>query len=139
MEQQPLRPQSVIRPDGTTDPAFEPVLNEAQLLRLYRGMLTIRLVDAKMLTLQRQGRVAFYGTATGEEAAIIGPAAAIEASDWIFPALRDAGAMLLRGWSLEQFCHQMWGTAEDPQKGRTQPCHPSDRGVNQVSWRSCIA
>ncbi len=139
MEQQALRPQSVIRPDGTTDPALEPVLSEAQLLRLYRGMLTIRLVDTKMLTLQRQGRIAFYGTATGEEAAIIGPAAAIEPRDWVFPALRDAGAMLYRGWSLEQFCHQMWGTANDTLKGRMQPCHPADKAVNQVSWSSTIA
>ena len=131
--------QSVLLADGTADPATDPGLGEPQLLRLYEGMVRIRVVDTKMLTLQRQGRIAFYGTATGEEAAIIGSAAAIGRDDWVFPALRDAGAMLARGWSLEQFCHQMWGTAEDPQKGRMQPCHPSDRGVNQVSWSSCIA
>src|SRR5205823_11070330 len=41
------------------------------LLRLYREMLRLRTLDERMMTLQRQGRVGFYGACTGQEAATI--------------------------------------------------------------------
>src|SRR5262245_29316555 len=68
------------------------------LRRLYRAMLRLRLVDERMLTLQRQGWIGFYGTATGEEAAVIGSGAALRDGDWVFPALRQGGVALLRGF-----------------------------------------
>ena len=41
------------------------------LRQLYRLMLKIRVLDQKMINLQRQGRIAFHGLTTGEEAAVI--------------------------------------------------------------------
>ena len=43
-------------------------LTRDQLLHLYRSMLRIRTVDDRMMTLQRQGRIGFYGACTGQEA-----------------------------------------------------------------------
>ena len=40
----------------------------------YRHMLKMRVLDQRMLSLQRQGRIGFYGTATGQEAAVTGSA-----------------------------------------------------------------
>ena len=40
-------------------------------------MLTIRIMDERLLALQRQGRIGFYGEARGQEAAVIGAAAAL--------------------------------------------------------------
>ncbi|TMB00517.1 MAG: pyruvate dehydrogenase (acetyl-transferring) E1 component subunit alpha, partial [Deltaproteobacteria bacterium] len=57
------------------------------LLRLYREMLRLRTLDERIMTLQRQGRVGFYGACTGQEAAALASAIALEPSDWIFPAL----------------------------------------------------
>jgi hypothetical protein len=63
-------------------------------------MVRIRILDERMMTLQRQGRIGFYGACTGQEAACIGSAYALRPTDWIFPALREAAAMLLRGFPL---------------------------------------
>jgi pyruvate dehydrogenase E1 component alpha subunit/2-oxoisovalerate dehydrogenase E1 component alpha subunit len=106
---------------------------------MYRGMLRIRTVDERMMTLQRQGRIGFYGACTGQEAACIGSAYALEKSDWIFPALREAAAMLLRGYPLAPYLAQVFGNRLDETKGRQMPSHQASKSVNQFSWGSCIA
>ncbi|HZH02798.1 MAG TPA: thiamine pyrophosphate-dependent enzyme [Myxococcaceae bacterium] len=105
---------------------------------LYREMVRVRTLDERMMTLQRQGRVGFYGACFGQEAACLGSAYALRPTDWIFPALREGAAMLLRGFSLTTYLAQAFGTRADLAKGRQMPSHPSAREVNQVSWSSCI-
>jgi pyruvate dehydrogenase E1 component alpha subunit/2-oxoisovalerate dehydrogenase E1 component alpha subunit len=113
-------------------------LSGPQLIEIYRAMLLIRTVDERMMTLQRQGRVGFYGACTGQEAACIGSAYALRPSDWIFPALREGAAMLLRGYSLVPYLAQVFGNSGDPAKARQMPSHQSSRTVNHTSWSSCI-
>ncbi len=120
-------------------PAASKLLEKPDLLRLYQEMLRLRLLDQRMLTLQRQGRVAFYGTATGEEAAVLGSAFALQKDDWIFPALRQGGAALLRGYPLVEYISQCMGNRRDGTKGRQMPSHYCYRPANFVSWSSCIA
>src|SRR5438094_8421170 len=83
------------------------------LLRLYREMVRLRTLDERMMTLQRQGRVGFYGACTGQEAAALASAIALEPSDWIFPALREGGAMLLRGFPPVPYPRPVLGTPGD--------------------------
>src|SRR2546422_4267031 len=116
-----------------------PPIPREVLLRLYREMVRLRTLDERMMTLQRQGRVGFYGACTGQEAATLASAIALEASDWIFPALREGGAMLLRGFPLVPYLCQVFGNSGDETKGRQMPSHMASRSVNQVSWSSCIA
>ena len=116
-----------------------PKLPEAEHHRMYRAMLTVRLLDERMMLLQRQGRVGFYGLATGEEGAVIGSAAVLRDQDWVFPALRQGGVLLLRGWPIAKYVHHMFGSSEAVEKGRSMPCHYSDRDRNVVSWSSCMA
>ena len=113
-------------------------LSLAQLIEMYRAMLVIRTLDERMMTLQRQGRVGFYGACTGQEAACIGSAFALRPTDWIFPALREGAAMLMRGFPLVPYVAQVFGNRGDLAKGRQMPSHQSARSVNQVSWSSCI-
>jgi pyruvate dehydrogenase E1 component alpha subunit len=108
------------------------------LLRGYREMRRLRLIDAKMILLQRQGRVGFYGACTGQEAVPIAAGLVLAESDWVFPALREQSVMLVRGFPLTQFIAQVFGNSGDVQKGRQMPSHHSGRSVNQVSWSSCI-
>ncbi len=115
-----------------------PGLSEEQLLELYRAMLRIRILDDRMMTLQRQGRIGFYGACTGQEAAALGSAYALRPTDWIFPALREAAAMLMRGFPLVPYLSQVFGNSGDLTKGRQMPSHQAARSVNQVSWSSCI-
>jgi pyruvate dehydrogenase E1 component alpha subunit/2-oxoisovalerate dehydrogenase E1 component alpha subunit len=106
--------------------------------RIYRFMVLLRRLDERMLSLQRQGRIGFYGSAYGQEAATLASAAALEPHDWIFPGLREASAMLLRGYPLVPYLAQLLGNVGDPTKGRQMPSHQAGRSVNQVSWSSVI-
>ena len=91
-----------------------------------------------MVVLQRQGRVGFYGSCTGQEATPIATGFALEAKDWVFPALRESAIMLVRGFPLNKYLAQVFGNSLDVLKGRQMPSHMSGRAVNQVSWGSCI-
>ena len=123
---------------GPPEATLRGPLTAEQLLELYRAMLRTRLLDERMMTLQRQGRIGFYGACTGQEAAALGSAYALRPTDWIFPALREASAMLLRGFSLVPYLAQVFGNSGDLTKGRQMPSHQAARSVNQVSWSSCI-
>jgi pyruvate dehydrogenase E1 component alpha subunit/2-oxoisovalerate dehydrogenase E1 component alpha subunit len=116
-----------------------PELSPDRLLAVYQGMKTIRLLDEKMIGLQRQGRIGFYGASTGEEAAVIGSAEALKPEDWIFPALRQGGALLYRGFHLKDFISQVFGNSGDLHKGHQMPCHYSSRSFHHTAWSSCIA
>jgi pyruvate dehydrogenase E1 component alpha subunit/2-oxoisovalerate dehydrogenase E1 component alpha subunit len=106
--------------------------------RLYYGMLTIRIMDERLLALQRQGRIGFYGEARGQEAAVIGSAAAMDRDDWLVPALREAGAGIYRGLPLSAYVAQIFGNASDISKGRQMPCHPCHRNTHYVVMSSCV-
>jgi pyruvate dehydrogenase E1 component alpha subunit/2-oxoisovalerate dehydrogenase E1 component alpha subunit len=129
---------SVLREDGSTDPAQDPLLAPELLRAMFRQMLRIRRIDERMLGKQRQGKVGFYGTITGQEATPIATAFALREGDWVFPALRESSIMLCRGFSLVTWLAQVYGNAADVQKGRQMPSHQAGRAVNQVGWSSCI-
>ncbi len=107
-------------------------------LRAYREMKRLRVLDARMILLQRQGRIGFYGAAHGQEAVPIATGLVLEADDWVFPALREQSVMLVRGFSLDAFIAQVFGNSGDVLKGRQMPSHQSGKQVHQVSWSSCI-
>ena len=135
-----LVPFQIVMPDGraVAERVAALGLPAEKLLQLYRGMLTIRLMDERLLTLQRQGRISFYGEARGQEAAIVGTAAALQTQDYIVPALRDAGAAIYRGLPLTAYMSQLFGNANDLAKGRQMPCHPGSRASRYVTMSSCI-
>lgn len=107
--------------------------------RLFDAMLRIRVTDARMMALQRQGRIGFYGEAVGQEGAIVGSAAVTKPDDWIVPALREAGVGLYRGMTLDAYIAQIFGNAADVTKGRQMPCHPCDKEHNYVVMSSCVS
>jgi len=127
----------VIEPDGTVHEERWPTdLNEDGLLTMYRTMSLVRCLDERMQTLQRQGRITFYGAATGQEAAVIGSGFATKKQDWILPALREGGVALLRGFPLSDYINQVFCNGPDIQKGRQMPCHYGDNRVNYVTLSS---
>ncbi|QTX04722.1 pyruvate dehydrogenase (acetyl-transferring) E1 component subunit alpha [Agromyces archimandritae] len=67
------------------------------LLELYRRMVVARRFDVQVTALTRQGRLATYPSALGEEACEIGAVSAIRPEDWFFPTYRDSVALLTRG------------------------------------------
>src|SRR3954470_3669311 len=130
----------LLREDGT--PVDEHAIagfDRAIARELFEGMLRIRVTDARMMALQRQGRIGFYGEAMGQEGAVVGSAAASGPEDWIVPALREAGVGLYRGMTLDSYIAQIFGNAADPTKGRQMPCHPCDRAHHYVVMSSCVS
>jgi pyruvate dehydrogenase E1 component alpha subunit/2-oxoisovalerate dehydrogenase E1 component alpha subunit len=113
----------LLEDDGTVQKGKDPNLPEKTLLFLYEQMVQVREFDRRMLMLQRQGRIGFYGPILGQEAATVGSVAALEARDWIFPALREGGAAMMRGLSLTEAINQLIGNGADRCKGRQMPCH----------------
>lgn len=112
-----------LRDDGTIDPAHDPQLTGEQVASLYRAMVRVRVLDDRLVALQRQGRIGFHIGSLGEEAAILGSAFAMRETDWIFPCYREFGAALLRGMPLQRYVDNMFGNAGDPVKGRQMPDH----------------
>ncbi|MCI4317752.1 MAG: thiamine pyrophosphate-dependent enzyme, partial [Thermoplasmata archaeon] len=55
----------------------------------YRWMVLARTLDSRMLGLQRQGRIGFYGPATGQEAVSVAAGLSSGKDDWVFPGLRE--------------------------------------------------
>ncbi|MBM3458403.1 MAG: thiamine pyrophosphate-dependent dehydrogenase E1 component subunit alpha, partial [Armatimonadetes bacterium] len=87
----------------------EPSLPIEEQCRLYRWMLRVRVLDTRMVNLQRQGRIAFFVPSWGEEAAQIGTARALDPQDWVFPAYREQGVALFRGYPAGRFLCQILG------------------------------
>ncbi|WP_350349877.1 pyruvate dehydrogenase (acetyl-transferring) E1 component subunit alpha [Agromyces sp. G08B096] len=67
------------------------------LLDLYRRMVVARRFDVQVTALTKQGRLATYPSAYGQEACEIGAVSALETADWLFPTYRDSIALLTRG------------------------------------------
>ena len=89
-----------MRDDGTVDPAHDPGICDAELVSLYTAMVRVRILDDRLVALQRQGRIGFHVGSIGEEAAILGSAFAMRQQDWLFPCYREFGAALWRGLPL---------------------------------------
>lgn len=86
-----------------------PALTDDELLYLYKTMLFVRTIDERALSYQRQGRMLTYAPNTGQEAAQIGSAYAMEKNDWLVPAFRELGAWLVRGVPLENIYLYWYG------------------------------
>lgn len=128
----------VLEEDGSLDPAHDPKLDRSLVLRLYEHMSLVRVLDDRLVTLQRQGRIGFHIGSLGEEAAILGSAAALRPEDWIFPCYREFGAALWRGMQLGRYVDNMFGNARDAAKGRQMPDHYTCRAAKFGSISSPI-
>ncbi len=83
--------------DGGVDEELMPALDPEAVRELYRNMVLMRAYDDKALKLQRQGRMGTWPPTKGQEAVQAGVALAMGADDWLIPAFREHGIMLLRG------------------------------------------
>ena len=88
--------------DGKVDASLLPKgLDDKMILEMYKKMLLARNFDAKMLSLQRQGRAVTYAPLVGEEATQVGSALAMRATDIFVPAFRQHAVFITRGAPLE--------------------------------------
>mmetsp|Transcript_45129 Transcript_45129/g.116744 ORF Transcript_45129/g.116744 Transcript_45129/m.116744 type:complete len:425 (-) Transcript_45129:207-1481(-) len=99
--------------------------------RVYDKMTQLNVMDTVFYDAQRQGRISFYMTHFGEEAAVIGSAAAFEQEhDHVFAQYREAGVLLWRGWTIKNCADQCTSNEFDQCKGRQMPVHYGDKNIN---------
>jgi len=116
-------PFSILNQDGSCPEAYVGLVSDEVLSSILETMIVSRLLDRRLLMLQRQGRLGFWMTSTGEEAAIIGSAACLEIEDPIFVAYRELGCLLWRRVPLALIFNQLIGNSQDLCQGRQMPLH----------------
>ncbi|KAI8866568.1 hypothetical protein GQ42DRAFT_181237 [Ramicandelaber brevisporus] len=97
-------------------------MTEEHAVKMYKDMVTLNLMDTVLYEAQRQGRISFYMTSYGEEA-IVGSAAALKPNDVVFGQYREAGVLMYRGFTLDEFMDQCYSNDKDHGKGRQMPVH----------------
>ena len=70
--------KSILNEDGSCAQQHMALVPGGDLEALLRAMILNRVMDRRFLALQRQGRLGFWMTSTGEEAVTIGAAYALE-------------------------------------------------------------
>ncbi|MGC8572033.1 MAG: pyruvate dehydrogenase (acetyl-transferring) E1 component subunit alpha [Candidatus Micrarchaeia archaeon] len=99
--------------NGNVDESLFPSdLDSNKLIDMYKYMNLARSVDAKALSLQRQGRLATYAPLVGQEGEQIGSAMALGKNDYIVPNYRQHGTLIVRGLQLKDF-YTYWKGYED--------------------------
>jgi 2-oxoisovalerate dehydrogenase E1 component alpha subunit len=116
-------PFAILGEDGSCPDAWLDLVDDEHLLRALEQMVLNRVLDRRFLMLQRQGRLGFYMTSTGEEATTIGAAACLRDGDPIFLTYRELGSLLWRGVPLEPILNQLIGNNQDLTLGRQMPIH----------------
>eukprot|EP00922_Rhytidocystis_sp_ex-Travisia-forbesii_P064206 GHVS01095442.1.p1 GENE.GHVS01095442.1~~GHVS01095442.1.p1 ORF type:complete len:469 (+),score=78.68 GHVS01095442.1:183-1589(+) len=111
-------------------PGVELPFDIEQALAMMKTMARVTVYDRILYDIQRQGRISFYMTNSGEEAAQVGTGAALRNCDILFAQYRELGVLLWRGFSLEQVLDQCFGNQEDEGKGRQMPVHYCSRKHN---------
>ena len=87
----------VLNENGTLDKKLMPNLTKSQILWMYENMILTRVIDEKMLSMQRQGRLGTFAPVKGQEACQIGIITALDKNDMIFPAFRETAAHISFG------------------------------------------
>lgn len=129
---------SYLNEKGQLSQEYQQTIPDQDLIKGYQAMVTTRLVDDRMITIQRQGLISFAMSSLGEEACAVASAAALQPQDWMYPQYREAGIMFWRGCSISQYVHHMFGDSLDPGLGRQMPNHFGARSLNIVTVSSPI-
>jgi len=111
----------VLDRDGEAVGPWAGFLSDEELLEGLRHMMTLRAFDARMQMAQRQGKTSFYMQHMGEEAVSCAFRKALLPGDMNFPTYRQAGLLIVAGYSLVEMMCQIYSNEQDPLKGRQLP------------------
>lgn len=88
----------ILTTTGTLTPGSTAPLSIEETLDALRWMLLSSAIDARLVSLQRQGRMGTFSAVRGQEASVVGSACAIDpARDWMVPSYREMPATLRHG------------------------------------------
>lgn len=135
----PLAVLRLVGEDGQLVPGTKLPCSIQDVLAMYKTMVRVSVVDQVLNSLQRQGRISFYMTGTGEEAAQVATAAALGKDDVIWAQYRELGAFMQRGFTIQQVVDQCLSRADEPGKGRQMPVHYCDASIGMQAITSPLA
>jgi len=122
-------PLTLVDADGRAVPSAGLTMpGDEALLALHRKMVLARRFDTQATALTRQGRLAVYPSARGQEAGEVGAVLALRPQDWLFPTYRDTMAVVCRGLDPVEVLSLLrgdWHCGYDPYEYRVAPqCTP---------------
>lgn len=107
---------------------FDLEKNSAQeLVELYRDLIIPRVIEEKMLSLLRQGRISKWFSGIGQEAISVGATMAMLPDEYILPMHRNLGVFTTRKLPLFRLFSQFQGKANGYTKGRDRSFHFGDK------------
>ena len=116
------------------DSSFDVDIPAETIVKLYKDMMYISILDVIMFDAQRQGRLSFYMVSAGEEAVSVGTSSVLDKDDVIFCQYREQGCFRERGFTTKQFMAQLFANKNDPGKGRQMPVHYGSKELNIVGF-----
>lgn len=118
------------------DKSQEPNLSKEFVQKMFRNMVLLNTMDKILYESQRQGRISFYMTNSGEEASHVGSAAGLSNNDLVYAQYREAGVLVWRGFTISEFIDQCYGNTDDLGKGKQMPVHYGSKRLNFVTISS---
>lgn len=116
-----------------------PEFTKEKVVEKYTKMQLISQLDDILYNAQRQGRICFYMTSSGEEAIHIGTAAGLTLDDVIYGQYREVGVFLWRGYTIDDVMNQCFATELDYAKGRQMPLHYGSPKANMQTISAPLA
>ena len=108
-------------------------------LELYEALLLPRMIEERMLTLLRQGKISKWFSGIGQEAIAVGATCALQDDDVILPMHRNLGVFTSRKIPLKKLFRQLMGKEGGFTKGRDRTFHFGTLEYNIVGMISHLA
>lgn len=97
--------------------------SDAFLISTYEKLVYPRIIEEKMLSLLRQGKISKWFSGIGQEAIAVGATMALQNDEYILPMHRNLGVFTTRGMPFTKLFAQWQGKATGYSKGRERSFH----------------